>query len=366
MLKFEAGYKDILKLTAFLGVLYLLSQVLSILALLFIAIILTSSINPLIDYLEAHKIPRQASIVCLVIATGLGLYIGITSVLPDIVSQMTIFLRELPRALADIIRITSLEDYTDLDARDLDAFSNQLEDQVVEFVRTSSADIVELGFGILDGILSFVTLAVITFYLLVDHGTIKDFFLTFAPEDSRFKVAAIWDVVERKLGVWLRGQLVVMAIIGVVTYIGLTLLGVPLALPLAIIAGLLEIVPIIGPIISAVPALIIAVATAQNPVLEFFTIGTFYFIVQQLEAIFVVPKVMNQAVGLNPIVIILAVTVGSRLGGPVGALLSVPVAVLLYIALEEWRKTTPSYPPQVIQAVPLEVLDENTPKVQEF
>lgn len=367
MLKIEAGYKDILKLAAFFGVAYLLSQVLSIVALLFIAIILTSSINPLIDYLEAKKIPRQTSILVLIVVAVLGLYVAITSVLPGIVTQMTVFLNALPRAIADIIRITNLEEYTDLNARDLDEFSIQIQDQFVEFVRTSSSDIVAFGFGVVDGVLSFITLAVITFYLLVDHGTIKDFFLAFAPDDSQTKVSKIWDIVERKLGVWLRGQLIVMALIGIITYIGLRLLGVPLALPLAIIAGLLEIIPIIGPIISSVPALIIAVATAENPVLQFFTIGTFYFIVQQLEAIFVVPRVMNQAVGLNPLVIILAVTIGSRLGGPIGALLSVPIAVLLYIALEEWRKTSThhiQHSPQLVEAVPLEVIDESTPKIQ--
>ena len=107
-----------------------------------------------------------------------------------------------------------------------------------------------------------------------------------------------------------------------------------------IIAGILEIVPIIGPIISAIPAMIIAFSLQDsNSLIMVLTVAVLYFIIQQLEAVFVVPKVMNTAVGLNPIVIILAVTIGSQLGGPIGALLSVPIAVLLYIALEEWRRT---------------------------
>lgn len=334
MIKFEAGFKDILKLTAFFGVLWLLSQVLDILALVFIAIIITSAINPVVDFMEAKKIPRQLSILSLVIVFGLALYIGISSVLPSIIMETADFVDRFTLALNDVVQSVDLQNF--IGAEDI----RSLENNFYDWVGQSSGDIISIGVDIFGGLLSLITLLVVTFYLLVDHGLIKDFFLNFAGDKEQEKISKLWDVVERKLGVWLRGQLFVMLIIGIVTYIGLRFINMPLALPLAIIAGVFEIVPIIGPIISAIPAMIIAFSIPDsNALIMVLTVAVLYFIIQQLEAVFVVPKVMNTAVGLNPIVIILAVTIGSQLGGPVGALLSVPIAVILYIALQEWRRT---------------------------
>jgi predicted PurR-regulated permease PerM len=345
MIKFEAGFKDILKLIILGVVLYSLSQVINILAIVFVSIILTSSINPLIDYFEAKKVPRQLTILSLVIVSGLLIYIGLESVLPNLITEISSFIKFIPEALQRSAESLKLDNY--LNSNNLNDESNRLNNQFIQYTDGLTADIIKFGFDVVGGLFSFITMIIITFYLLVDHGVIKEFFLDFAEPHDQSKFSKLWDTVEHKLGVWLRGQLFVMLIIGVVTYIGLLAIGVKLALPLAIIAGVLEIVPIIGPLISAIPAIIVAFASVppgESPAIAVLTVVVLYFIIQQLEAVFVVPKVMNQAVGLNPIVIILGVNIGTQLGskigigGPMGALLSVPVAAVLYIGLQEWRK----------------------------
>ena len=134
----------------------------------------------------------------------------------------------------------------------------------------------------------------------------------------------------------MRGQLILSLLIGTTTFIGLTLLGVEYALPLAIIAGLLEVVPVIGPIISGIPAVLVALTV--SPLLAVL-VGGLYLAIQQVESHVIVPQVMKRAVGLNPLLVILAVSVGTRLLGISGALLAVPIAVVIQVVAKEILQT---------------------------
>jgi len=138
--------------------------------------------------------------------------------------------------------------------------------------------------------------------------------------------------VEVKTGAWVRGQIVLMFLVGFTTYIGLTILGVEFALPLAVIAGLLELIPTIGPIVSAIPAAIIAFT--QGPLLGLGVIAL-YILIQQLENNILVPKVMEKAVGLSPLITIFSLLVGAALFGILGAVLAVPFAAITYLIVED-------------------------------
>jgi predicted PurR-regulated permease PerM len=130
----------------------------------------------------------------------------------------------------------------------------------------------------------------------------------------------------------MRGQLALSFIIGGAAYLGLSILSVPYALPLAILAGIMEVVPVIGPIVSAIPAILIAYLI--SPFLALM-VALIYFVIQQLENHLIVPQVMNKAVGLNPLVVILAIAIGGRLLGISGALLAVPITVVIQIITED-------------------------------
>ena len=138
--------------------------------------------------------------------------------------------------------------------------------------------------------------------------------------------------IEEKLGGWFRGQFFLSLVIGTLSYIGLLILGVPYALPLAVVAGVMEVVPVIGPIISAIPSILIALTI--SPLLGL-AVAVMYFVIQQLENHLIVPQVMKRAVGINPLFVILAIAVGSRLLGFAGALLAVPIAVVIQIIVAE-------------------------------
>ncbi len=141
--------------------------------------------------------------------------------------------------------------------------------------------------------------------------------------------------VESKLGSWLSGQLTLSFIIGFLSWALLSVLNVPFALPLAVMAGILESIPSLGPTIALVPTVIIALLMT-NPITALLVLAG-YIVIQQLENTFIVPKVMSNAVGIKPIVVIIAVTIGFALAGPIGALLSVPIAVLIDIGITFYK-----------------------------
>jgi predicted PurR-regulated permease PerM len=139
--------------------------------------------------------------------------------------------------------------------------------------------------------------------------------------------------IEMKLGAWVRGEIILMLIVGLTTYIGLTILGVEYALPLAVIAGVLELVPTIGPIISSIPAILIALV--QGPVLAIAVLAM-YILIQQAENNFLVPKVMEKAVGVLPLITIASLLIGGTLFGVIGAVIAVPAVVILHVLFEEY------------------------------
>ena len=131
----------------------------------------------------------------------------------------------------------------------------------------------------------------------------------------------------------MRGQLLLMLAIGLATFLGLILLGIPYALPLAILAGLLEIIPTLGPIIAAIPSIIIGFGI--SPFIGF-AVAFLALLVQQLESYFLVPKVMEKSVGVSPIVTLLALAVGAKLAGIAGVFISMPVLITSQVLLKEY------------------------------
>ena len=152
------------------------------------------------------------------------------------------------------------------------------------------------------------------------------------PDHVHEELGRITEKIQNKIGQWLRGQLILMAIIFFVTFIGLKIIGVPYALVLALVAGITEIIPYAGPILGAMPAVFIAFTI--SPVKGLLAV-LLYFLIQQAENHLIVPKVMQRTTGLNPIIVIVAVLVGAQLAGVLGALLAVPIAAALEVVIHE-------------------------------
>jgi predicted PurR-regulated permease PerM len=176
------------------------------------------------------------------------------------------------------------------------------------------------------------------FYWLTSREQTLALLLLLSPKAQRQRVHAVWNDIEFRLGAYVRGQAILMVIIGISSYIGLFLLGVPYAPALALIAGITEAIPIVGPLIGAVPAVIVGFTV--SPVTGLL-VAALYGVIQALENNVLVPKSMSSNVGLNPLVIIIAIVAGSTLNGIVGAVLAIPLAGALQVLAQHiW--VTPS------------------------
>ena len=187
--------------------------------------------------------------------------------------------------------------------------------------------------GVLGGLFGLFTILVLTFYLLVEANRLREVLLYMFPRRNRARVDAAARDITVKVSAWLGGQLLLGLTIGVTTAIGLWALGVPFFYVLALISGLGEMIPVVGPILSAIPAVAVAATVTWKKAL--FVI-IFFVIQQQFENHVLVPKVMERQVGVSAVTVIVALLIGGNLMGIAGAILAVPSAAIIQVLLNEW------------------------------
>ena len=202
-----------------------------------------------------------------------------------------------------------------------------------------------------------VTLLVLVFFWLTERSRLQRYVLAFAPQHRRGGIRAAWNEVETRLGLWVRGQLLLMASIGVATGLAYSILGLPAALLLALIAAVAEIVPIVGPFIGAIPAVLMA--TTVSPETVVLTIAV-YVAIQAVEGNVLVPVVMRNSVGLSPFLVLASLLVGGTVGGVLGAIVAVPVVAGITVILERLqdRETPVPIDPAAVETPDEEVREE--------
>lgn len=311
--KIEISHRTIIFTVLFLLLLWFIFEIRDILYLLFISFIVMSALRPMVDTFERYKIPRAISILAVyLVVFGLIGY-AVTAFIPVVSVQSAKFMTVLPR-IEEFI-----SPYVQLDIQSL----------ISQFAPIGQ-NLVMVSLGVFTNIVTTLTVLVFTFYLLLERQNIENTIGRVLPRDTSKKVIRTIEAVEFGLGSWLRGELILMLFVGFLTYLGLTFLKIDFALPLSIIAGILEIIPVIGPILSAIPAVLVASTVA--PFLALATAALF-FIIQQVENHIIVPIVMNKAVGLSPLIVIISLMIGARLAGTVGAILAIPVVVMIRAVL---------------------------------
>ena len=191
--------------------------------------------------------------------------------------------------------------------------------------------------GFVGGVFGILTILILAFYLLLDSRQMFKNFISLFPRTKRAQVEDVSRRISSKVSAWLAGQLLLGAIIGTTAAIGLKLLGVPYFFVLALIAGLGEMIPVVGPILSAIPA--VGVALTVSPATALF-VGIFFLVQQQVENHLLVPKIMERQVGVSAGMVIMALLIGGSLLGIVGAILAVPTAAILQVVFQEFIAQT--------------------------
>ena len=316
----EISYKTIVFTTLFILGLGLLWLIKDILALLFVCLIIMEALNPTIVRFEKAKFPRPVAIILVYIMVISVFGFALAGLVPLLVNQTSELLRILPNTLQGV-------QVFGLSAIDLSSQFKLLESIPSEIAKT----VVALFSNIFSG---FVIL-VITFYLLIERQHLSTHSSKITGTNGQHLIANVFDQLESRLGSWVNGEIILMTAIGLLSYLGYQILGLSYAIPLALIAGLLEIVPNIGPIIAT--ALAALVGLTISPLTAVFTI-VWGIVIQQIENNFLVPKIMKEAVGLNPVITILTIATGAKLGGVGGALLAVPIYLTIEtIATALWK-----------------------------
>lgn len=313
-----------------IGIAWLLIQIREILIILILAITFAAAIAPLVIWLRGRGLSQSQSIVAIYATVLLILGIAGYLLIPPLVSQGTEFVEDVPTILEDLEEQARASDSRFLrtsGARALDRAGRRYEE-----LRSDPAPLGDTAMryagSVLNTVFGIFSLLVITYYWVTQRALVKRVSLGFVPLARRENAYRIWDEIELRLGGWVRGQLLLSGIIGGVSMAGYWLLGLDYWLTLGIIAGITEVIPFLGPIIGGGVAVLVALT--DSPEKALLTLA-FVFALQQIEGAILVPRVMENAVGLNPLSVVLAVLIGGRVLGPLGAVLAIPLAAALQV-----------------------------------
>ncbi len=330
-IKLDISTFTILKVVGILVLVFFVFLIRDVLVLLTISFIIAAALEPAVDKLQKKlKFPRWAGV--------LSIYLLFIAILFVFVSMVAPILSEQVRTL-----IANKNTYISNVQGMISSWPREYQDQINNVINNIPSVIKnwQIGgvsdrvFGFFSGIGSFVVVLVISAYVLSLKNGMKQTVSAFVPESQRKLFIKMFGDITRKLSLWFRGQLVLSFSVGLATFIGLWIMHVPYALILALVAAFTELIPMVGPVLGAIPAVIVALFI--SPVMAII-VAVFYILVQQLENHILVPQVMKKAVGLNPVIIISAMLIGAKLLGILGVILAVPVASSISVILKEWPR----------------------------
>lgn len=289
------------------------------------AVVIASAIEPAAQWFIRYRVPRVLSVLLvylIIVSSFLGLFYFFV---PPLLDEALNFLAILPQYIDSATisnQITPLSggEVGNLSLRDLmGELRSSLSNVSEGFIQTVSS--------VFGGVLSFILIIVFSFYFAVQETGVDDFLRLITPVKHQPYVISLWKRSHLKIGRWMQGQLILGLIIGVLVYLGLTVLGIKYALLLAVLAALFELIPVFGPILSAVPAVGFGFLSGGVS-LALLVIGL-YLIIQQFENHLIYPLVVKKVVGVPPLLVILALIIGAKLAGFLGVILSVPFAAVI-------------------------------------
>lgn len=326
-IQIELSMSTIFKVLVTIAVLSFLYIIRDIVAIVFFSVLLILVLQPPVTWMHQRKVPRALAVLVLYALLISFFAFALIMVIPPIMTQS--------QQVVDVLREYSvatvgyIEDLAGVEIVNIQSTVNNF----TNYIPRATQNIFSQLTGFVSALVTLVIVLVITFYGLVEESAFKRIIRSFVPYKVQPYLYTLANRIQKKLGLWLRGQLLLGILIFAFTYIGLLLLNVEYALVLALLAGVLEFIPYIGPIISGAIAAFLTVFV--SPVLAILVIILFLFI-QQVENHILVPKIMQHTTGLNPVVSVIALLIGGKLGGVIGLILAIPVTLVVSVFLEDF------------------------------
>jgi len=286
------------------------------------AVVIASSIEPMTKWFTRRKIPRVVSVILIYLIALISIAGLFFLMVPPLLDEASGLMSASPQYF-DNVQITAPIGGNITSSFSLTDFVREFKDSITG----ASGSILQTVSTIFGGALNFVLIIVLSFYLAVQEFGIANFLRVVTPIGQEKYVIDLWERSQTKIGFWMQGQLLLGLLIGVLVYLGLTILGIKYAFLFALLAATMELIPLFGPVIAAVPAIIIGFVDG-GATLGLIVIG-FYIIIQQFENHLIYPLVVKKVVGVPPLLVILALIIGAKLAGFLGIILSVPIAAAL-------------------------------------
>lgn len=327
------SYSSILRIVVVLAALLFLYLLRDIILIVFVSFVLSAALDPWVNWFELRHLPRAVGILAAYALLFVTLALIGVALAPNVSAQFKTLATSLPGYYERLLEKAQIETIAGAEGQtDVINFS--------ETLRSLAVNIIPAVRGVFGGGFTVFLLLVLTFYLSIEDRTLKHLLRGMLPDQYQPYFTRMINRIDQKIGLWFRGQLLLSCIIFSLTAISLfivhTVTGeVPFWLVLAIIAGILEVIPFLGPAISGIIAVLL-VLSSSFPVA--IIVAAVYVVIQQLENNLLVPKIMQKTVGLNPIVVILVIVIGNRLAGILGALIAIPLAASFTVVFQDLRR----------------------------
>lgn len=317
---------------------YILYILKDLVLVVLMSVVVASAVEPMTKWFLRRKVPRLLGVITVYLTIAIILGFSVFYLLLPLLSESSSVIKNLPSYFSGF---DSGLDSTVSNQPIVSSLKNSI--NLKEIGDTINAFIDSLNLGafntvvsVFGGFLSFILMIVLSFYLSVDENGVAKFLKIVTPLKHEKYILNLWQRAQYKIGLWMQGQLVLALIIGMLVFLGLTLLGVKNALLLAFLAAVFEIIPLFGPILASIPAIMLSFVSGGIS-LAFLVIGL-YLIIHQFENNLIYPLVVKKVIGVSPIVSIVALVAGWELFGFLGLILSVPIATVLMEFLEDLER----------------------------
>lgn len=320
-----------------IGLLFYVLFVLKSLVLIVLAsVVIASAIEPIANIMTRWKIPHTLAVVIVYVGIAAVLSLLFSIFVPVFVKEGAAIANSIPSYINSLLEIDAVNEIPELRTFLADSSIVELVRGVGSTLGGATLSFVQAASTLFGGIFSFVLILVLSFYLSVQKNGVENFLKIVVPPKHEAYGIDLWRRSQRKIGLWLQGQLLLALIVGILTYLGLVILGVPNALFLATVTAVFELIPIFGPILAAIPA--ISFALFGEGVTLALLVAGLYVIIQQFESQLIHPLVVKKIVGIPAIIAILALIIGAQFAGFLGIILSVPIAAAVMEFINDYEK----------------------------
>ncbi|MDO8510351.1 MAG: AI-2E family transporter [bacterium] len=328
----------IVKTILLLILFYILYILKDLILVILTAIVIASSVEPATKWFARRHIPRLPAVIIVYLIVATLIFSLFYFLVPPLLDETAIFLQSLPTYVDRLEIWNPLSQGSDSVVKGITgSFSiREIVSELTVFLESFSGNVLSALTAVFGGVLSFIVIAVLSFYLSVQEDGVGKFLRIITPVRYRKYVTALWLRSQVKIGLWMQGQLLLGIIVGILIFLGLTILGVENALLLAFLGAVLELLPLFGPVLSAIPAIIVGLL-GGGVTLALLVLGL-YLIIQQFENHLIYPVVVKKVVGVPPTLVIIALFAGAKLAGFLGLILSVPVVAIIIEYLNDIQK----------------------------